>query len=130
MSMDSEQIAERTAPAGGAATGSHFDTAGALCLEIASGGVAGARALHDRLVEQLEPGRDTVLRIAPGATFDASGVQLLLAVKLWLEGHGRALSIAVSEGPALNTLRTSGAAALLTIVSPGDIAPGEEGVVS
>lgn len=79
--------------------------------------VGGAADLRRRLLEELTPPLDTVLRIEGVERIDVTGVQILLATREWLSSHGRKLTILAADGPVLRALRSSGASAHLDIRS-------------
>ncbi len=81
--------------------------------------VAVAADLRRRLLEELTPPLDTVLRIECVERIDITGVQILLAARDWLSAHGRKLTIIAVEGPVLRALHSSGVSAHLDIRSSG-----------
>jgi hypothetical protein len=99
-----------------------------LRMELAgSASIAFARELHAGLVSELLPDCDVVLRLDVDR-LDASGLQLVLAVRAWLEQQGRKLTVEVADGPALRALQTSAASQHLHVIDPTvPPAPAEQG---
>lgn len=89
--------------------------------------VGTAREIRDRLVKEVESGRDIVLRLTDVGRFDAAGVQLVLALESHVSREGRRLSI-VADGLAARVLKTSGAIGHLDVRNAAD-APHDDSTV-
>lgn len=75
--------------------------------------VAAASALRDRLLEVLAEPRDLAVSLEAVERLDATGVQLLCALKRAVERSGRAFEVAIGEGAARRAIEAAGAAIFL-----------------
>lgn len=75
--------------------------------------VAAAAALRDRLLAALAEPRDVVVSLEHVERLDATGVQLVCALKHAVDRSGRAFEAVVGEGAARRAIDAAGAAVFL-----------------
>ncbi len=95
------------------------ESGGALEVTIhGAADVANARALRDELASLVPPGRDVVVVLDDVERLDGAGVQLLVALKAFVErGDGTFVVSATTAVPA-KALETAGAATALASRKP------------
>jgi anti-anti-sigma factor len=78
--------------------------------------VGGAHALHEELGALVVTGRDMTIDLDGVECLDGAGVQLLVALKAFVERSGGSFHVATTAEVPLQALRTAAASALFGLV--------------